>query len=260
MRFIDNLTLTSPTGWDTRSESAKNKVLTEGKDVENYARVWKDLKDGLADLSSNKCWYCEMPQIRSDNAVDHFRPKQKYPWRAFDKKNFRYACTFCNSERKNPETGVLEGKGDKFPLFDESKRSTCEREDGREDPILLDPCEAHDPRLLDFLVDGKPTARSQNSNEKHRVDISIQLYHLDHPALIEERRVLALKINEIIELADSIYPEVATGTVTIKNAFKGYIKQIANIIATNAKLSSFAKKIVLGHRDKEWVELLLEAP
>lgn len=37
--------------------------------------VWRDLKDGLANLLHDKCWYCETAVDRSDNAVDHFRPK-----------------------------------------------------------------------------------------------------------------------------------------------------------------------------------------
>src|SRR6202035_4546646 len=108
----------------------------------------------LAAMSHQKCWYCEARQIRSDNAVDHFRPKSVYPWLAFSYLNYRFSCTYCNSVRKNPETGETEGKGDKFALFNEGQRATCEEELDQERVMLLDPCSATDCAALDFRLDG----------------------------------------------------------------------------------------------------------
>src|ERR1700684_3476119 len=105
MRYIDWTRLRLPDGWLDRAAAAANAVAG-GEDPNDYAPVWRELKDGLADLSNDKCWYCEMPVPRSDNAVDHFRPKGRmgdaanehngYRWLAFERSNFRYACTFCN--------------------------------------------------------------------------------------------------------------------------------------------------------------------
>lgn len=257
MRFIDNLPLKCPSGWQAKSDAAMKEV-SGGKPVDGFAQVWKDLKDGLAGLSQDKCWYCEMPQKRSDNAVDHFRPKSLYPWGAFDKENFRYSCTFCNSYRKNPETGETSGKGNKFPLIDETVRATCRAEEAREKPVLLDPCEARDPNLLSFDVDGKPVPRYANGINHSRALQSIKIYHLDHPALIDDRKILAIEIDREVSVADELFPELETGGTKIERAFNSSIKKIKRMISPEAKLSSFAKNILRGHRNKEWVEWLLE--
>ena len=93
-------------------------------------KLWKDLKPFFEKASHKKCWYCESRQSRSDKAVDHFRPKGAirddslghagYWWLAFEPKNYRYSCTFCNSRRKSDDTAG--GKWDYFPLEDDSKR------------------------------------------------------------------------------------------------------------------------------------------
>ena len=99
--------------------------------LEARARIWSAIKDELAAISGDKCWYCESKQDRSDMVVDHFRPKGRvseaeeehegYWWLAFQPENYRFSCTYCNSHRKGTD-GRLGGKQDHFPLVDESKR------------------------------------------------------------------------------------------------------------------------------------------
>ena len=126
MRTINNAPLQCPEGWEEKAAEAKAAVEAGQKTVNAQCRVWQQLKDALAECSYDKCWYCEIKQERSDNAVDHFRPKSLYPWLAFEKSNFRYTCTYCNSRRKNPDTGETEGKGDAFPLLGGTPRATEE--------------------------------------------------------------------------------------------------------------------------------------
>src|SRR5688572_20560587 len=114
----------------------------------NKKRIWGQLNELLGKLSNEKCWYCESTQKRSDMAVDHFRPKNSvaedkadgYWWLAFDWKNYRYSCTYCNSRRVGDE-GETGGKQDHFPLLGD--RGTAEQSvkdlDAREKPALLDP-------------------------------------------------------------------------------------------------------------------------
>ncbi|MEQ9566880.1 MAG: hypothetical protein RLN85_13900, partial [Pseudomonadales bacterium] len=113
MRWIDQDKIQLPEGWLDKAAEAKRKVLDDGTKQEDLSDVWRCLKDALAALSDKRCWICEAPATRSDNAVDHFRPKNRvaeatkkhagYKWLAFEVSNFRYACTFCNSKRIDRE-------------------------------------------------------------------------------------------------------------------------------------------------------------
>ena len=208
-------------------------------------------------MSRGKCWYCEARQDRSDNTVDHFRPKSLYPWLAFKLNNFRYACTFCNSVRTNPDTGESGGKGDHFPLF-VPPRATNSAELLSEDFILLDPCRGTDPGLLDFREDGLPCAKHPDQpRRRERAEQSIHYFHLDHPELVEARRQLALQIREWIDGADALFNEIDQGNTNTEHAFSRFAQSICRVVGEEAEFSVFARRIVEGFRDREWVEDLL---
>jgi uncharacterized protein (TIGR02646 family) len=210
-------------------------------------------------LSHDKCWYCESRQTRSDNAVDHFRPKSDYPWFAFSHENYRFACSFCNSPHRHPLTGVTQGKSNLFPLFENSPQAKNEAEIDLEQPILLDPCNPSDPGLLDFLSDGTPCPRFvDNATFVRRVKESIKIYNLDHPGLVEQRRLLAVKLERLIIAANSLYPKVVAGEQSVTTAFKSLVGSIAQSLDDRAELSAFARRIVEGHRAKRWIEGLLD--
>jgi uncharacterized protein (TIGR02646 family) len=258
MRCINNANLHCPNGWEERAAAAHGEAGIDLASINQRSGIWRELKDALAEVSHDKCWYCEVKQIRSDNAVDHFRPKSVYPWLAFEKTNFRYSCTYCNSRRKNPETGDTGGKGDAFPLFNEGQRATAPGQEAIEDPVFLDPCRAQDPGLLDFYDDGRPCARHLGHKiRKIRAETTIKAYHLDHPGLIEKRKVLAAEIKANIVKADGLFDLCDAGNPAIDNAFDGLVAALNRAISETAELSAFARKIVAGSRDKIWVEELL---
>lgn len=258
MRFINNANLNCPNGWQERADAAHAEAGNDLTAIKQRSGIWRELKDVLAEASHDKCWYCEVKQIRSDNAVDHFRPKSLYPWLAFEKANLRYSCTFCNSRRINPETGDTEGKGDKFPLLNETQRATAPGLENQEHPKLLDPCRPQDPGLLDFYDDGRPCARHPgHANRKSRAETTIDLYHLDHPGLIEKRKVLAAEIKANVTKADGLFDLCDAGNAAIDDAFDGLVAALAKALSETAELSVFARKIVAGFRDKVWVEELL---
>lgn len=134
--------------------------------INKRARLWSELKERLFELSHGKCWYCEAKEERSDYHVDHFRPKNRihddngvrhdgYWWLAFDWRNYRLACSYCNSPHKGTD-GKSRGKSDLFPIKDETWRATgpdCDVDD--EMPLLLDPTIQGEPELLWFMEDGK---------------------------------------------------------------------------------------------------------
>ena len=258
MRFIDNRRIQVSKKWQARANDARAAVVERGEDVNSFSSVWRALKDELASLSFDKCWYCEMSQIRSDQAVDHFRPKSLYVWLAFTPSNFRYSCTYCNSRRTDAETGIVGGKGDQFPLMAGSARATDVGQEISEQPLLLNPCVADDPMLLDFDDDGRPVARHPDHPVRRlRAETSIRLYHLDHSDLVEYRRVLAIELNDKIEAANLLYDRVDEGDAAIKGSYTSHINDLKNAIAERGQLSAFARKIVLGRRDLPWIEALL---
>lgn len=257
MRKIDPNKTSPDTAWDADALEEELKLQT-GTLLKNCTPLWGDAKARLKKISNGKCWYCEARQERSDNAVDHFRPKSIYPWLAFKLSNFRYVCTFCNSIRTNPETGESGGKGDHFPLFN-SPRATDSTSLGLEDVVLLDPCKGSDPGLLDFKVDGIPCAKYPNQQKRcFRATESIKYYHLDHPELVESRRQLALQIKDWVDGADAIYAEVDQGDPRVERAFSRFVESICRALAEGAEYSVFARRVVDGFRDKPWVEDLLQ--
>jgi uncharacterized protein (TIGR02646 family) len=261
MRFIDNRFLNKPDDdWDRRAISAKEDVINNGGDVNSYRDVWADCKDILAEKSHDKCWYCEIKQERSDDAVDHFRPKSLYKWLAFGINNFRYACTYCNSLRRDKKTGLTGGKGNYFPLFNDDQRATIEGQENHEQPHLLDPCCSHDPSLLDFLGEtGKATPRDpDHERRKIRAETSIKLYHLNHDDLVEKRKRLAIDLIEKINIANELYDRVDTGDNSLDKSYNKHVCDLKNAMAEEAELSSFAKKIIMGQRNILWVESLIQ--
>lgn len=258
MRRIDLRRLKLPGNW--KEDAGRIQQNIDGKICEPSAgyAIWSQLKPLLKDLSNGKCWYCEAREERSDNAVDHFRPKSIYPWFTCDYENFRYACTFCNSIRKNPETGESSGKGDHFPLISGLRAQTA-KERQTEQHSLLDPCKPTDVGYIDFTDDGRPRPKypDQKIRNQRTVD-SIKYYHLDHPDLNEARRQIALDIRDWVDGIDAIYSELDQGNPATELALEVLSNNIARAIDKNAPFSVFAKKMVKGYQDRPWVEALLE--
>jgi uncharacterized protein (TIGR02646 family) len=89
------------------------------KDNKAFREIRGRLRDDMAP-GDGHCMYC---QYGFGNAIDHFRPMQKYPTRAFEWDNYVWSCTICNTDYK----------GTQFPL------------DRNGLPLLIDPTR-DDPR------------------------------------------------------------------------------------------------------------------
>jgi len=269
VRYIDSTRLRLPDGWLERAASAKIAV-ENGANPDDYARIWRELKDGLANLFNDKCWYCEVSVPRSDNAVDHFRPKGRvrdaenehrgYRWLAFEQSNFRYACTFCNSRRKDIEGDTAGGKADRFPLLDEARRVYEPGAVTGERPILVDPCEVGDWRLLGCRKEnGKPCATSDIPEQRQRADISIEIYHLHHEPTCKLRHSEAVKLLGDIEEAKALF--IATQSDALQEpAFKRVAARILKSIHVDSAFSGEMRFLLSGERDMahSWIQTLLE--
>jgi len=257
MREIDLANLELPDGWEGRAQVA---IDAGAAQVNSHAAVWQECKKPLKKLSHDKCYYCEIIQERSDDAVDHFRPKSLYPWSAFSADNYRFACTYCNSRRRDVENNRTGGKGDNFPLVDEDRRATCCDEEDNESPILLDPCQSDEPGLIDFDDDGKPVptySKEEHEVRNMRAETSIQLYHLHHQDLVDRRLALAAKITRKVRAAERLFPQTEQGDAAIDASFKEHVRSLAELIRPEAELSSFARRMLDGYRGLTWVRGIL---
>lgn len=175
-----------------------NVLLRKRRDWGKGKELWKNqtLKSDFRDYFYNKCWYSESLLSGSDAAIDHFRPKAMvrqymqyrynellrntgYSWLKNNPSNYRFSCTYAN--RRTGEGG----KSCYFPLSDTSEWLT---EDGNEHetPLLLDPCNHDDVRLLSFMGNEViPT-----TNEPFcilRVEVSSSIYNLNNSTIKSPR-------------------------------------------------------------------------
>lgn len=282
MRFVDIDDLRLHDGWHVAAEAATHAILENTGSPGDHDEIWRDIKKNLAELHHQKCWFCETPITRSDNAVDHFRPKGRvsdakqkhlgYRWLAFERGNFRYACTFCNSRRIDVEYGTSGGKADRFPLLDETARiynvdpATLDFEDllrsvQDEKPAILDPCDLNDWKLLGCRREnGHPCSASDEQVATSRVDKSIEVYHLDHEPTCKQRHRIAVSLLDQIREAKTAFLKIdATSRETEVN-FKKIATRVQRMINKKAPYSGEMIFLLRGQRSAKhpWIQDLLE--
>lgn len=263
MRYINIRDLSPDAPWKQAASDAAKAVreaqpAERTKVINDHQDIWKDIKEALWALSYGKCWYCESIDPRSDNAVDHYRPKGNvrgaepphsgYWWLAFECKNYRFSCTFCNTIRKSATT--VGGKQDYFPLWDENKRAKCDADDIEEElPLLLDPTKISDVRLIAFAEDGSigPAVDKTQEREYRMAGETITRYHLRHPVLKERRAVTLKDVRELIEDAEKhLARYVRNKNPVERNTAEEFFQKIRKRAAPNAEYSMAVKHLLAG--------------
>ncbi|HYI12064.1 MAG TPA: hypothetical protein VEK57_23630 [Thermoanaerobaculia bacterium] len=270
MRYVDVTVVLLPNGWLARAQVAQQAVAA-GADPNDYAHIWRELKDALADRLHDKCWYCEAKVPRSDNCVDHFRPKNRvsdaaqqhggYRWLAFDLENFRYSCTFCNCRRKDLESGTSGGKADRFPLIDETTRVYAPGPVHSENVSLLDPCQIDDWSLLGcFEENGRPCPATNDTGEIARVEISIDVYHLAHEALSRDRHRAAVDLLSMVRMAKELFPR-AQAPGEVRDQLNKHLRRIRQFVDRTAPYSGEMLYLLRGQRSEHhpWVQKIIDA-
>lgn len=188
--------------------------------IDDHYELWSALKPALWALGSCKCWYSEAVIQEQEGQVEHFRPKKRlwgaqhkgYWWRAFDWTNLRLAHPTVNLRVTDYLTKEKAGKGAYFPLRDPEQRATTEADEGNEVPVLLDPANPEDCKLLCFdSNNGKPVPRYSPEEDEwrhERAARSIEYYHLDEGTWNYKRKDL---MDEIGVLCDVIIDCSSTG-------------------------------------------------
>lgn len=279
MRFVDLTKLELPSGWEERAREAQREIAAldngeRSRAINDRHRIWGDLKPCLGKLTQKKCWYCEAIQERSDMLIDHFRPKNSvgeegceghpgYWWLAFDRKNFRYSCTFCNSRRRDAATDTTGGKADRFPLRDEAKR--CRTPDdplSEEQSVLLDPTVRTDPGLLWFDEDGLAHPKYLENTAPwpyRRAKESIDIYHLNHSNLKDARLIVCNRCRRKVGEGDAAWEDFSQGSTRAEEQFKRAVEDLEELMDENAEYSAAARATVMGLRsvDRPWLDTVL---
>lgn len=197
--------------WLANSEGQKEKEPTFS--------VYKDKSIALAlyTLFYGKCAYCES-RFAGIHPVDieHWRPKGAvflgdgtlreygYYWLAATWENLLPACIDCNRIRTHwdyvEKREINLGKGNWFPLSDESKRAKLD-EEGYEDPLLLNPCNDDPCEHLEFDGNGCVSPRRGSDGLPSKKALaSIKHYALNRTELVQDRRARILLIKQKMDV------------------------------------------------------------
>ena len=148
----------------------------------------------------HKCAYCESVYGGTQPvAIEHYRPKGAvttsagslpgYYWLAARWLNLLPSCTDCNSQRGHMMLGkrVTIGKGNLFPIADEARRWRDPDAEDEEDRLLLHPYLDIPERHLEFDPDGVVRARRSSGRTSRKGVVSIDVYALQRPVLVQQR-------------------------------------------------------------------------
>jgi uncharacterized protein (TIGR02646 family) len=188
--------------WFRLAQEATKLAIEEKSDHNFKSSVYghDSARAALEALFHRKCAYCETPLPERLWPVEHFRPKGRvaerpdhpgYYWLGYEWTNLYPSCSSCNQILRDtpawedPAEGEAEGKGDKFPLADESDRAMSHHDDiALEEPLLFDPCEDYPEGRL--LYDGFGEVQAAPSDL--RAQVSIEVLHLKRKRLRDARR------------------------------------------------------------------------
>lgn len=181
--------------WIDRADAVTAELIAESDTIkrnsiiDKNAKLWGELKEHLASLSYEKCWYTESKNAGSYCHVDHFRPKKEaiaedgdnkggYWWLAFEWMNYRYSGPAANV-KKNAYFHVVSEKASKYG--DNIKK---------EQILFLDPIQFTDPDHLSFDNEGmaKPKSPDKKSLSYQRADYSIKRLNLNYPTIVDTRK------------------------------------------------------------------------
>ncbi|MBD1906334.1 hypothetical protein NDI37_24290 [Funiculus sociatus GB2-A5] len=259
-------------------KAARKKAITEGLKKKARQDIWRDLSSYLARLRKGKCWYSESKNSGSDMDVDHFRPKnavkeepnhEGYWWLAFNWENYRYSCQWCNQRRVDVINETDGGKWDYFPVALGSFRARQEGDNCDDEEVnLLDPINPHDCKLLTFRPDGQPIpTKPSGTREFERAKTSIWLYHLDRKEFVDDRRIVAGRVQRLVQYMETLHPQIVNPKM--RKLYNDQVMELLRLIDRDSEYSAaavaYAKaeiyKMERGHQVKrQWLEDILINP
>jgi hypothetical protein len=189
-------------------------------------------------------------------------PHEGYFWLAFYWRNFRLSCHRANRLRKNVETGVTGGKGDRFPLNDPANRlrtqSRADADLDGEQPLLLDPTRPRDVVILTFTQQGYVAlhpAFSGRPIESRRLEASRVFYNLDFKEFRDARVRIYNIVKRKIEQGNRCAPPQDSPSYVRSVEFDTVVAELRELMERNQCFSSAARAYIMTCRDSWWVDL-----
>ncbi|MDO6630085.1 hypothetical protein [Bacillus thuringiensis] len=218
------------------------------------------LKKKLKKTFNGKCAYCESKIAGiAATEIEHYRPKKavkingemKYPgyyWLAADFNNLLPSCPACNQIRKyelEDGTCIASGKGNEFPIVDETKRAKVPGEEVNEEPLLLHPYIDDPYKHLKFLSNGFVKIK----NNSLRGDVSIQIYGLDRPELVPDRKEQLILVRKdlvnIIKIIDQIKDtQNESGLQNLKSIYNSHYRQLKVFMRNRSAFAEASRQII----------------
>jgi uncharacterized protein (TIGR02646 family) len=201
--------------WFSKALLEASKTATHAShEVSDHYRD-AEVKKALEKLFHDKCAYCETNiTASSDWDVEHYRPKGRvaeradhtgYYWLAYEWTNLLPSCSHCNQRRKDqplfddPTTGPAAGKGDQFPLRDETTRAMLPTDDlSLEEPLLLDPTRTDPSALFTFNPKGQIVPRPAFPGDKRPAETR-RICHLYRRRLRKRRFTVIGRVRQLVE-------------------------------------------------------------
>ena len=231
------------------------------KFIDDNEDYWGKLKEHYSKLSHGKCWYTEAKEIASAYHMDHFRPKNKvyrlvkdrpietmnssepYWWLAFDWENYRFAASIPNTKKRAY-----------FPLRLGSSVATSKEELDKECVGLLDPTKKNDVALIGFGIDGKvcPACDDHNSWNAMRVKLSVRVYNLDYPPIVDERIKIQQRCKrKLWGLMNAVKAYSLSQSKENKEIVEDYLVDLREMIAPSTQLSAVARTFIRYYVTKD---------
>jgi hypothetical protein len=151
--------------------------------------------------------------------------------------------------------------------LDEQTRALTRDDDlGAESPLLLDPVSLLDVALLWFDDSGETRphpilAADEDGLEARRVEVSREVYHLDHPAIVTRRRRVYREVSRLVRDVDRAFRELASQrTVASKALFESALLELRSKVAPTAEHSLAARCALRGYRaESEMAQAVLDS-
>ncbi len=187
----------------------RGEKIETSKDIKDYAP--ETVKTALLEVFDNKCAFCECDvSMGAPYDTEHFRPKHKYCWLAYEWSNFVLACKRCNINKSTKFK--INGVKAKMPDIDFHKNmdafiAQCHiSELEMEDCLFLHPV-LHEPsEHLEFQENGLVRAKNGSLKGKYSIDH----YKLNRNTawvgdLVKERKGIVEKVRLRVERAMMSY-------------------------------------------------------
>ena len=244
--------------------------------IDNHSGLWSDAKRHLAKVLGRghsdtdfKCWYCEEKASRFDYHVDHFRPKGRvkdrdcqpkpgYWWLAFDYRNYRLSCAYCNTPHRNDEDHIARGKWDQFPLGAGSSRSQGPHQNVDDEiPLLIDPCLQSQVGWLWFDAEGKATPTYDEGFGRDKAARTIEILNLNDARVKEARKQILLDCKRLVDEGNEEMKKISrTGSPAAQSRYEDICRQIREKVRPHSEFSAMACACLRG-TGQVWVQVLL---